>query len=326
VKLRDYLVGHKRAVIVAALLLAAGGGAYYYYVRGARDAAPSYRAVPVARGDISASVLSTGVVQPRNRLEIKVPIPGRVEQVLVEEGQWVTKGAVLAWMSSTERAALLDAARARGPDEVKRWEELYRATPILAPIDGTLILRNVEPGQSFISTDAVFVMSDRLIVVAQVDETDIGQVKLKQAARIELDAYPGQAFDGRVEQIAYDAKTVNNVTTYAVDVLPQKVPGFMRSGMTANVSFQTATRRNVLLVPSEALQSRDGRSVVLRPGEGKNGAPREQPVETGVSDGRHTEVTAGVAEGETLLAPRLKLTKRNGQAGTNPFMPGRKRN
>jgi macrolide-specific efflux system membrane fusion protein len=243
--------------------------------------------------------------------------------VLVEEGQSVRRGAVLAWMSSTERAALLDAARAKGPDEVKHWEELYRATPILAPIDGTVILRNVEPGQSFTSNDAVFVMSDRLIVVAQVDETDIGLVHLKQAARIELDAYPGQRFDGQVAQIAYDAKTVSNVTTYAVDVLPHKVPPFMRSGMTANVTFRIASRSNVVLVPSEAVRLVDGRSVVLVPGAA-GAAPQERTVETGLSDGKRTEIVAGVNEGETLLAGQFKTPKRE-DSKSSPLTPFRRR-
>ena len=110
-----------------------------------RNATPvtSYREAPVKRGKIEVSVVSTGVVQPENRLEIKPPIAGRVEQVLTREGQKVRKGQILAWMSSNERAALLDAARAKGPEEVARWEELYRATPILAPISGTIILRPI---------------------------------------------------------------------------------------------------------------------------------------------------------------------------------------
>jgi macrolide-specific efflux system membrane fusion protein len=294
--------------------------------RAGLQAEPGYREVAVTRGDLEVTILATGVVQPRNRLEIKPPIPGRVEQVLAREGQIVAKGEILAWMSSSERAAVLDAARAKGPEEVKRWEELYRATPILAPINGTVILRNVEPGQSFTSNEAVFVMSDRLIVVAQVDETDIAQVRLKQPARLILDAYPEQIFAGQVEQIAYDAKAVNNVTTYAVDVLPAKNPAFMRSGMTANVSFRIATRENVLLVPSDAIRSQDGRSIVLRPAATPGDKPVEQEIEAGLSDGKRTEVAAGVVEGEALLAPRLKLTARNGKTGTNPFLPGRKKN
>src|SRR6185295_1884406 len=109
--------------------------------------------------------------------------------------------------------------------------------PVLAPIDGTIILRNVQQGQTFAGTDALFVMSDRLTVKAQVDETDIAQVALKQAAKITLDAYPQKEFPASVDKIAYDATTVNNVTTYIVDVLPENTPDFLRSGMTANVNF-----------------------------------------------------------------------------------------
>ena len=74
----------------------------------------SYEPTKVTRGGLQVSILATGAVSPENRLEIKPPIAGRVEQVLVEEGQMVKKGDILAWMSSTERAAVLDAARAQG--------------------------------------------------------------------------------------------------------------------------------------------------------------------------------------------------------------------
>jgi macrolide-specific efflux system membrane fusion protein len=319
----SWFSGWRRRIFVAAVVAAVAAGGWYAW-RGGGEQAPEYRLVQATRGDLDITVLSAGVVQPRNRLEIKPPIPGRVEQVLVQEGQAVARGTVLAWMSSTERAALLDAARGKGSEEVKRWEELYRATPILAPIDGTLILRNVEPGQSFTSNDAVFVMSDRLIVTAQVDETDIAQVHVKQLAQIELDAYPGQFVAGRVAQIAYDAKTVSNVTTYPVEVLPQTVPAFMRSGMSANVRFRVETRKGVLLVPSDALRSRDGQVFVLRAPARPGDAPVEQPVTTGHTDGKRTEVVGGVSEGEQLLATGLK-TGDDANRASSPFMPGRRR-
>ena len=312
------------ATIAALCLIALAAGGYYWV--GGRERGPSYREVKVVRGDIEQTVLSTGIAQPRNRLEIKPPIPGRVEQVLVEEGRWVRKGTTLAWMSSSERAALLDAARAKGPDEVRHWEELYRATPILAPIDGAVILRNVEPGQSFTSNDAVFVMSDRLIVVAQVDETDIAQIKLRQPAHIVLDAYPETAFEGKVDQIAFDAKTVNSVTTYTVDVLPSRAPAFMRSGMTANVNFQIFAHKAVLLVPGDAIRHRDGHTYVLRPAVNGDATPVEQEVEVGLSDGKRVEVIAGLAEGETILVLRLATGSARGESRAgNPFMPGRRR-
>ncbi|MEW6691152.1 MAG: efflux RND transporter periplasmic adaptor subunit, partial [Pseudomonadota bacterium] len=286
------------------------------------DTAPAYREVGVSRGDLALTILSTGVVQPRNRLEIKPPIAGRAEQVLVQEGQSVAKGQILAWMSSTERAALIDAARARGPEELKRWEELYRATPVLAPISGTVILRSVEPGQTFTGNDAVFVMSDRLTVNAQVDETDIAQVKLGQRATIVIDAYPDRPIEATVAQIAYDAKTVQNVTIYEIDVLPREIPPFLRSGMTASVTFHVASRPGVLLVPSAAVRQRDGRAYVLVPA-GKPGAPpSEQEIRTGASGEGRVEIVSGLEEGQTVLVADVRLDSSSaGAAGGNPLMP-----
>lgn len=288
------------------------------------SASDGYDEVAVGRGDIAESILSTGTVQPENRLEIKPPIAGRIDAVLVEEGQVVHRGQTLALMSSAERAALLDAARARGPQELKRWEEYYRPAPILAPIDGTIISRNVEPGQSFTSQDALFVMSDRLTVKAQVDETDIAKIRLHQPAIVTLDAYPNEDIPSRVDQIAYDATTVNNVTTYIVDVLPDEVPDFMRSGMTANVRFRGEERSGVLVLPSNAVRNRDGKHVVLLVPAGGGDKPQEREVETGITDGRMIEIVSGLAEGGRALVTRPKDRKNGNASGaSSPLTPFR---
>lgn len=305
-------------ISAAALLVLIAVAAYAYVQR--RETAPTYRELPVERGDIAVTILSTGTVQPENRLEIKPPIVGRVEQVLVAEGQRVAKGQILAWMSSSERAALIDAARAQGPAELKRWEELYRPTPIMAPIAGTIIQRNVESGQTFSATDAVFVMSDRLTVKAQVDETDIAQIRLKQTATIVLDAYPDQSVPAQVDQIAYDAKTVNNVTTYIVDVLPRTTPSFMRSGMTANVTFEVATRNNVLTLANDAIKmiGDNERAVLLKTaGDAK---PSLRKIQVGITDGKRSEIIAGLSEGDVVMVADKKGRQRSG-GGTNPFSP-----
>ncbi len=276
----------------------------------------TYRERQVKRGPMEVTIISTGTVAPKNRLEIKPPIAGRAEDVLVDEGARVRKGQILAWMSSTERAALLDAARARGPEEVKRWEEFYRATPIISPIDGTVILRKIEPGQTFTNVDAVLVIADRLIVEAQVDETDIAQVKPKQPARIVLDAYSDSPIPARVDAVAYEAKLVNNVTTYTVDVQPQKVPPFMRAGMTANVHFIMSQKDDVLFLPAHVVRKRRDKSVVTIRGE--DGQPVEQTIETGLSDGKNIEIVKGLKEGDTVLVAQMKASKR-GNGGSNPF-------
>lgn len=299
------------AIVVIALLL-----------RKSEKQTLSFRQFTVARGSITANILSTGVVQSENRLEIKPPLAGRAEQILVDEGYDVKEGQVLFWMSSTERAAMLDAARARGSDELKKWEEFYKPTPVLAPIDGTIILRNIQPGQTFTSADAVLVMSDRLTVQAQVDETDISDIHLKQPANVVLDAYPRDNIPAHVLKIAYDAKTVNNVTTYIVDVLPDKTPEFMRSGMTANVNFLVGTKDDVLLIPSEGVRSSDGSAYVLMASTGADGKPEERAIESGLSDGKHVEVVSGLSEGDTILVPQLKGSDHNkAAASTSPLSP-----
>lgn len=292
-------VSKKRWILAGAVLLVF---IIFLYMRQG-GSGPTYASVTVKRGNVQVTVLATGQVSPENRLEIKPPIPGRVEQVLVEEGQAIKKGQILAWMSSTERAALLDAARAQGPKEIKKWENLYKATPVVAPIDGTIILRNVESGQSFNSTEAILVMSDRLTVKAQVDETDISQIHVRQPAEIVLDAYPESDISGQVDKISYEARQYWSVTTYLVDVLPDQTPDFMRAGMTANVTFNIDSKQNVLLVPNEALKMRNGKTLIMVPG---SGGPTEKEISVGVSDGKMSEVVSGLQENDTVLIRQIQ--------------------
>src|SRR2546430_2143829 len=95
------------------------------------------------QGSIENKVQDTRQVAPLNRVEIKPPIQGRIEQLLVDEGSRVNSGQILAYMSSSDRAAILDSARAKGPAEVKYWQDAYKPTPIVAPLSGVIILRNV---------------------------------------------------------------------------------------------------------------------------------------------------------------------------------------
>lgn len=287
------------------------------------DRASDFQSVRVERGNMKMTVLTTGVVKPQNRLEIKAPIPGRIEQVLAQEGDNVRKGQIIAWLSSTERAALLDAARSKGTTELAYWEELYKPTPLMAPIDGDIIARNIEPGQTVTAQDVLFVMSDRLIIEAQLDETDIGRIAPGQLTEVTLDAYPEETMIGTVDHIAYEAKTVNNVTMYMVDVLPERIPAFLRSGMTANVKVIMAETNNVLLLPSDALLTERGRTVVCLPNPADRASPLSREVETGLSDGKNVQIVGGLNEGDMVLRKAFLKSESNEKTATNPFMPAR---
>lgn len=279
---------------------------------GGKDNLQVLRSFKVQRGDLEVKVTATGTVKPYNRVEIKPPIPGRVEEVLVREGDQVKKGDVLAQMSSSERAALLDAARARGSETMKRWEEAYKMAPLLAPLDGTIIVRAVEPGQTVTTADPVVVLSDRLIVEALVDETDLAMIELGQRTAIQLDAYPKETFWGKVDHIMYESKLTNNVNVYAVDILPQEIPPAFRSGMTANVTFIVKEKKGVLLVPSEAVaewpknvpKPKDAQFAVYTRSFGGGLTP--VAVRIGDSDGRMTEIVEGLKEAQEIQIVRKK--------------------
>lgn len=284
------------------------------------DKGPAWRIVQVERGDLKITALATGVVQPQNRVEIRPPVTGRAEEILVREGELVKKGQLLAWLSSTERAVLLDAARAKGPEELAHWQELYKPTPLMAPLDGVVIARKVEPGQTVTAQDAVLVISNRLIVKAQVDETDIAQVKIGQRAAVSLDAYPDQPVEGRVVHITYEARTVNNVTIYEVDVLPKRVPDVMRSGMTANVRFDVTTHTGVLLLPADAVRQERTGAAVWRPDSANPARPASHPIEIGPSENGTVVILAGLQEGDTVLVPVVDMAALSkGPEGFSPL-------
>jgi macrolide-specific efflux system membrane fusion protein len=276
--------------------------------------------------NIRAVISTTGDVEPQNRLELKPPIGGRVDEILVHEGDKVKVGQILAWMSSTDRAALLDAARSQGPEAVKYWSDVYKPTPLISPINGDVIVRAVEPGQTVSTTSPVLVLSDRLIVNAQVDETDVGKVKVGQQAVVSLDAYPDVKVKARVDHISYESKVVNNVTIYEVDVLPDKVPDVFRSGMSATVDIVEASKENVLCLPLDAVRrTRRGGRVLVAQGNGEQ--PIEQKVALGIADDKNVEILSGITPKDTVLvrSTKKKMPRSSGTQGRNPFMPSRPR-
>jgi macrolide-specific efflux system membrane fusion protein len=311
-------------MVIIAVAVAAG---HYYYVqkKDKKTSAEPYVEIAPAYGDIRVLITTTGKVDPQNRLEIKPPISGRIDEILVREGDKVVIGQTLAWMSSTERAALVDAAASRGTTESNYWKQVYKPAPLIAPIEGEVIVRAVEPGQTVMTSDPVLVLSDRLIVKAQFDEVDIGKVKVGQDAMISLDAYPGQPINGKVDHIAYESVIVNNVTMYEVDILPEEHPAYMRSGMSANISVISRSKEGILTVPDEAITKDGGKHyVTVSSGPGKRGTLRE--IETGISDDKNTEVVSGLSPGEKILVKgKQKLLPQGLNAGKNPFMPQRRK-
>ena len=317
---RKMVVG---GVLVALLVLGAAGFYYFILNKGAKQ---SFEEVRAARGTISSTVSTTGSVEPQTRVKIQSSVGGRIEEILIKEGQQVKKGEVLAMLSSTERAALLDAAKLQGKSEQGYWQKVYKETAVVAPMSGQVIVRSVDPGQTVTTSDSLFVLSDRLLVKAFVDETDIGRVKVGQKAVIGLDAYPEIKVNGVVGHIYYESHLQNNVNIYNVDVIPERIPDVFRSGMSANIEIIVQEQQNALLVPVAAVQTRRGKTVVLqRRGGGKQDDVRYQAVQTGLQDELHIEILDGLTDNALVLLPDTSFVLPGKKGGSNPFMPQRSR-
>jgi macrolide-specific efflux system membrane fusion protein len=314
----------KRA-IVALVVVVVAAGAWTLLHKGGdkRRRGGESKVVTATLGPIEQSVDATGSVVPLNRVEIKPPVGGRIEKLLVDEGSHVNAGQIVAWLSSTDRAAILDAARAQGPAELKKWEDSYKPTPIVASLSGEVILRNVVVGQAVDAGTVILAVADTLIVVAQVDESDIGKIKIGQQARIRLDSYPDQPVTGKVVDMLYEGKNVSNVITYGVKVRADKLPPFFRSQMTANVSFLVRRQEDAILLPSAAVRDvvGGGREVLVPAADGK---PTSKAVKVGIETDDQVEILEGVAAGDKVLLPQGKyVAQKAPESSPLSFMGGR---
>ena len=293
-----------KGALLAVLALAAAA-LLGWYVYSANGGSPAYEYLRTERGPLRVTLRESAVVAPEHRLTVTPPIPGRIDSIEVANGVEVKQGQVLAWISSTERAALMDSARADGGKEMKYWESVYKPAPLIAPLDGHIISTAVVPGQVVVTAQTVFTMSDHLLVQAFLDETDLNHVWLGQTADITFDSFPDAHLTGKVHEIAYDATTVNNVTTYQVNIYLDSTPAYVRSGVSANVFLLISDRPDVLRVPTDTI-SPEGTVLVA---QAQDQPPLTQKIEVGESDGTWTEVKSGLVEGDWVARPIFEIRK-----------------
>jgi membrane fusion protein, macrolide-specific efflux system len=317
----------RKSKIIIAVLVVAAAIVFAYKFFGSKDAEAVTKEIHPSRGNIQVTISTTGIVYPRNRLEVIPTVPGRIEKMMVNEGDTVRKGQILAYMSSSDRASLIDAARSQGADAMKYWEEAYKPIPIIAPIDGTVIVRTIEPGQTVTTATDIAVISDKLIVRAAVDETDIGRVALGQRASVSLDAHPEITVTGKVSRIFYESTISNNVTIYYVQIECDRIPSVFRSGMSANIEIVEKTRRNALLLPGETVKDDNGEKYVVVKGESEGKQrPERRIVTTGLSSNGNIEITSGLADSDTVIISSKTFVLPQSDSGKNMFMPSGSKN
>jgi macrolide-specific efflux system membrane fusion protein len=302
----------KLSVVMVFVAIVVAGYFYWQKRNGADPDQLSYKTVRVEKGTIENKVLSTGTIEPYTRVEVSASVSGRIDRAEVDEGDFVKKGDILAWISSEDRIALLDAARSAlesaqkdgDPEAIKEAEmayqiaeKAYKPVPLTNSISGQVIDRSCEPGQNVSVQSVLFVISDRLVASVEVDEVDVGKIKLRQQTWITLDAFPDERLKGKVTKISREGRLVSDVVVYDVMVDPLKVPSHWASGMTANVEFMVQRKDSILVIPKGTVKGKEGNNFVLL----LEDQPVPRKIETGITDGRMIEVTGGLKEGELVI-------------------------
>jgi len=254
------------------------------------------------------------------------------------------KGLVSADEYETARLSFLKAKEqvTTATESVRKAQTNLGYATITSPIDGVVLSKSVEEGQTVASsfnTPELFVIAQDLTdmrVIADIDEADIGGVKEGQRVTFTVDAFPDDRFEGSVTQVRQQATTESNVVTYEVVISARNNDLKLKPGLTANVTIFTLEKNDVLAVPSKALRFvpnevllKEGQTIQDCQGDTKvwtkeGDTFKAHQVQVGITNGMLTEITDGLAEGtEVLVGFSLSggAQEDGGGQASNPFMP-----
>ena len=364
--------------IIAAIVIVAivAGAAIWIFGKSGKKQEVEYEMATVSRQDISNFVTATGTIEPVTEVEVGTQVSGIIDNIYVDYNTVVKAGQLIAEMDKVtlqsdlaSAKATYDGAKAEYEYQKKTYERnavlhekklisdtkaernLSYAT-ITAPIDGIVISKDVEEGQTVASgfeTPTLFTIAADLTqmqVVADVDEADIGGVTEGQRVEFTVDAYPNDTFEGKVTQIrlgeSSDSESTTSssstVVTYEVVISAPNPELKLKPRLTANITIYTLDRHDVLSVPSKALRFEPvtpivGKDAIVNDCQSEHKVwTREgntftaHPVKTGITNGTYTEITEGISEGTTIVADaefgKVAQETESAQSERSPFMPG----
>ena len=296
-------------------------------------------AAQIERAQASVKAAAAKVTEARTTLQETEQAQAR-SATLSTRGM-VTDQALEAATAARDRAAanveLAEANLAIAEADLKLQQADLQKSTIYAPIDGIVLTRSVNPGQTVASSmqaPVLFVLAanlENMELKAAVDEADIGGVEHGQTARFTVDAFPERKFDAEIREISFASVATEGVVTYDAQLDVDNQSLLLRPGMTATVAIVTREAKDVVTVPAAAFrfspQATGQRSTSLRDlfmprmgrrGDGrqqqraaepgtrtlyvlKNGAPEAAQVKTGATDGENVEILSGLTEGDPVV-------------------------
>lgn len=350
----SFVKNHKYLLLVCALLLGGGYGGYQYY-QSSVAAAETVKLGQVTRGNITETVSATGSLSALNNVDISSKVTGRIVEVLVKENQHVDAGDVLVRLDDTSVKATLAQNKAkldyaeltsnryrdllnRGAISQSDYDSAYADylvaksnyekaasdvddTVIRTPISGYIIGEPTPVGQTISSgiSEPQVIMSvatlDNMEIETQVDESDIGQVKVGQKVNFTVDAFSDETFTGVVRLISRSATTEDNVVYYTVYVTVDDAKNKLLPTMTARTEIVINEADNVLQVPLNCIHM-DGKRRYVQVYDAKTKTTKDVDVTVGLSNDNEVAVTSSeLKEGDTLLARKAVARQTSNRMG-----------
>lgn len=215
---------------------------------------------------------------------------------------------------------------------LRESETLLAKAVINSPIDGIIISREVDPGQTMAAsfqTPVMFIVAEDLshmLLNLDIDEADIGQVREGQKATFRVDAYPRTEFTAEIISVRFNPRKVNNIVTYETVLSVSNPELLLRPGMTATAEILIEETEELLLVPNRSLrflppderfaqQAAEGDNVWVL----ENGQPKPVPVTIGLTDGEFTEIKSGLLSDDAVLIIDIVREARSPLPGRGPF-------
>jgi len=292
-------------------------------------AGPNQDAVSGAQANVSAAVAQQNNAQSQLDLLLEGSSQSQIAQAQASLAQAEANHAALLAGAGEEQIAIAEAQVVQAEISLAEAQENLANATLAAPFDGVITAVNVAEGELASGVVIEMVDTNSLEVVLNVDEIDIGDLAVGQAAVVTLESWPETEIESEIVYIApySNSSPESPVVTYEVRLTLQETELPIRVGMTANASLITAQRENVLLVPNSAINAdrASGTYSVNLVTADSSGSQTitEVPVTIGLRDGRYTQITGGlqagdeVAVGNTLPVQNL-IGSGNGNGG-GPF-------
>jgi multidrug efflux pump subunit AcrA (membrane-fusion protein) len=267
------------------------------------------------KGNLRKTVSTSGYLQPVDEKVLSFNLNGEVKEILINEGDKVTKGEDLIKLDKNERELnylkiknAYELIKINGSDSEIEETKLdltiaaksLEDTTLKAPFSGLVTDISVKPGDYVTQgKEVAYLIDDSSYEInATVNEIDSLEIKKEQEVIIRLDAFPNREFEGRVKEIGYYTENVNGVVTLPVVIQVNKAEPEFRPGFSALLEIIVDQVEGKLLVPITAVFNQNEQPMVAKIIEGK---AKSIPVKTGVSDGVYTVIEDGLIEGDQIM-------------------------